>query len=183
MPALALGLVALMIGPTLWAAIPIFQGARSLLAGPARQGVFSRIRQSVDPVLVRYLEEHQGNAHILVATNGNADGLILATNKPVMPLAGWSSYPLTTTELASLVSTGKLRFLLLDELQGPGKVGSGPSNDQQNEVLTWAKQHCQGVPSSEWQSASTSSDTAKGAQRSSGPEQRNEKLYDCAATH
>jgi 4-amino-4-deoxy-L-arabinose transferase-like glycosyltransferase len=195
MPALALGLVALMLGPTLWAAIPIFQGTESDLpiAGPASgqngpKGGFQPMASSDNTKLIRYLEAHQGNAQILVAVSGMADAIILATNKPVIPLDGFSSYPLTTTELASLVSSGKLRFLLLNE-QGPNQgpkpgqgqtiqgVGGGPRNGQQNDVLTWAKQHCKVVPSSQWQSSSTSS---SGGDVSGS---NDAKLYDCAATH
>jgi 4-amino-4-deoxy-L-arabinose transferase-like glycosyltransferase len=193
MPALALGLVALIIGPTLWAAIPIFQGTESDLpiAGPpfgqnGPIGGFQPMASGDNTKLIRYLEAHQGNAQILVATSGMTDEIILATNKPVIPLDGFSSYPLTTTELASLVSSGKLRFLLLNEPQDPNQgpkpgqgqtiqgVGGGPRDGQQNDVLTWAKQHCKAVPSSQWQSSSTSSSTGDGP----GP---NAQLYDCAA--
>jgi len=193
MPALALGLVALIIGPTLWAAIPIFQGTESdlPLAGPAQdQGRGpGPMKNTVDPMLIRYLEANQGNAQILVAVSGMADAIILATNKPVIPLDGFSSYPLTTTELASLVSSGKLRFLLLNEPQDPNQspkpgqgqtvqgVGGGPRDGQQNDVLTWAKQHCKVVPSSQWQSSSTSSSAGD------GPDPNNAKLYDCATAH
>ncbi len=193
LPALTLGLAALMLGPTLWAAIPIFQGTESdlPLAGPAQEqgGGPGPMKNTVDPTLIRYLEAHQGNAQILVATSGMTDEIILATNKPVIPLDGFSSYPLTTTELASLVSSGKLRFLLLNEPQDPNqgpkpgqgqtiqRVGGGPRDGQQNDVLTWAKQHCKVVPSSQWQSSSTSSSAGD------GPDPNNAKLYDCATAH
>ncbi|GHO72186.1 dolichyl-phosphate-mannose--protein mannosyltransferase [Ktedonobacter sp. SOSP1-52] len=178
MPALTLGLIALMIGPTLWAAIPIFQGTESdvPLAGPS---------QNDGPVggsnsaLIRYLLTHQGNAQILAVVAGSADSIILATNKPVIPLDGWSRYPLTTTELASLVASGKLRFLLLRDSPDPNQGRNG----QQNDLLTWAEQHCKVVPSSERQSASTSSSTGKGSQLSSGPDSTSLQLYDCAAAH
>ncbi|EFH88264.1 ArnT family glycosyltransferase [Ktedonobacter racemifer] len=175
MPALALGLIALMIGPTLWAAIPIFQGTESdlPLAGPSQNDG----PRGGDSALIRYLSTHQGNAQILAAVTGGADDIILATNKPVIPLDGFSRYPLTTTELASLVASGKLRFLLLSE---------PPRNGQQNDaltwanVLTWAKQHCKVVPSSQWQSSSPGPSAGSGPQLSSGPDP---KLYDCAAAH
>jgi hypothetical protein len=199
-----------MLSPTLWAAIPILQGTESdiPLAGPAQQGGPGIVQQSskrgsdagtilpggndtVDPALIRYLEEHQGNAQILVATNGMADGLILATNKPVLPLGGFSSYPLTTAELASLVAQGRLRFFLLNQMQIPPQlldqssgqgqsiqiVGSGPGNDQLDAITTWVTQHCKAVPPSLWQSSSTS----PGAGNGSGS--NGAQLYDCAMAH
>jgi pantothenate synthetase len=120
-----------------------------------------------------------------------ADAIILATNKPVMPLDGFSRYPLTVTELASLVAQGKLRFLLMNQPQMPpqaldqgsqqGKVIQGlngkPNDGHQDDVLTWVTQHCKAVPSSQWQSSSTSS---SGGDVSGS---NDAKLYDCAATH
>jgi hypothetical protein len=210
LPALVIGVVALMLSPTLWAAIPILQGTESdlPLAGPAQQGGPGIVQEgskrgsgagtfmpggnaTVDPALIRYLEEHQGHAQILVATNGMADGLILATNRPVMPLGGFSSYPLTTTELASLVAKGRLRFILLSQMQIPSQlldqssgqgqsiqiVGGGPGNDQRSAITTWVTQHCKAVPPSLWQSSSTSSGTGTGS-GSNGAQ-----LYDCAMAH
>src|SRR5215469_4419491 len=156
MPALAFGLVALMIGPALWGAIPIFQGTESdlPLAGPSfgqdsPRGGFQPMIQTDNTKLFRYLEANQGNAQILVAVAGMADEIILATNKPVMPLEGFSSYPLTTTELASLVSQGKLRFLLLNEQQDPAqsslqgkvmrRIGGMQGDQQLDSITTWVK--------------------------------------------
>jgi 4-amino-4-deoxy-L-arabinose transferase-like glycosyltransferase len=195
LPALALGLVALMLGPTLWAAIPIFQGTESdlPLAGPAQEQVAGPgpMKNTVDPALIRYLLAHQGNAQILVAVSGMADEIILATNKPVMPLDGFSRYPLTVTELASLVAQGKLRFLLMEQPQVPpqaldqgsqqGKViqgvNGGPNDGHQDDVHTWVTQHCKVVPSSQWKSSSTSSSVGDGSGSNDA------KLYDCAAAH
>ena len=195
LPALAIGIVALMLTPTLWAAIPILQGTESdlPLAGPSQAGglkVGTNGQTGVDPALVRYLEEHQGNAQVLVATNSIADEIILATNKPVMPLAGFSSYPLTTTELASLVATGRLRFILLSQMQIPPHlpdqspkqgqvvqgVGNGPGNDQHSAITTWVTQHCKTVPPSLWQSSATAGTGSFGSGAAN-------QLYDCAATH
>jgi len=197
MPALALGLVTLLLGPTLWAAIPIFRGTESdlPLAGPglvAQQNVFSPTSSSAhsgsshvgptttDPRLIRYLEDHQGHAQVLVATNNRADDIILATNKSVIPLAGFSRYPLTTTELASMLAKGTIRFFLLgippqsiSQSLAQGKVigpGGAPVNDP---IITWVAQHCKVVPPSLWQSSTPSS----------GSITDNNQLYDCATTH
>ena len=171
-PSLAVGLVALLLAPTIWAAIPILQGTESNipLAGPAELGGGPPIQgTSVGPVLIRYLEEHQGHARVLVATDlfatdPNAEALILATNKPVMPLSGFSSYPLTITELTSLVANGTVRFFLLGQGQARGFPGG---SDTLSSVKSWVAQHCTTVPPSLWQPPSSSSAV----------------LYDCAPLH
>jgi hypothetical protein len=101
---------------------------------------------------------------VLVVTDSNADGLILATNKPVMPLAGFSSYPLTASKAASLVASGTVRFFLLSGGGGPsGSVGS------------WVQQHCATVSPHLWQSSSSSAQAGGSAGPGTG-----DQLYDCA---
>jgi hypothetical protein len=160
-------------------------------------------------MLINYLEANQGNTKFLVAvpsSQGIADEIILATNKPVMSLGGFSgSDPiLTTSQLASLVANGTVRFFLLNSfggrgqipqqilnqlpeqfrsrvqqggLAGPGGFGGG----QQGALTTWVTQHCKVVPANLWQPASTSSGTGGGGGGFgfSGANQ----LYDCAAAH
>ena len=187
LPTLALGLVALALAPTVWAAIPILQGTESdiPLAGPAQQGngvglvtkggllygstttistTGPRGGLGTDPALVRYLEEHQGHARVLVVTDTNADALILATNRPVMPLDGFSSYPLTISELVSLLANGEVRFFLLN---APGADGAPTSASP---VTSWVAQHCATVPPNLWHSSSSSA-LVGGI------------LYDCATRH
>ena len=174
-PAAAVGLVALLLAPTTWAAIPILQGTESNLplAGPSQSGDLPIQGTSVGPVLIRYLEEHQGHARVLVATDilatdPNGEALILATNNPVMPLNGFSSYPLTITELASLVANGTVRFFLL----GQGQERGAP--DTLSAVKSWVAQHCTTVPPSLWQSSSSSSQAGENGAA---------VLYDCAPLH
>jgi 4-amino-4-deoxy-L-arabinose transferase-like glycosyltransferase len=179
LPALTVGLVALLLAPTIWAAIPILQGTESdiPLAGPAQlSGGLTIQGTSVGPVLIRYLEEHQGRARVLVATDilatdPNAEALILATNKPVMPLNGFSSYPLTITELVSLVANGTVRFFLLGQGQEGGLPGS---SDTLSSVRSWVAQHCTTVQPSLWQSSSSSSQAGENGAA---------VLYDCAPLH
>jgi hypothetical protein len=194
-----------MLAPTLWTAIPVIQNttAQTALAGPLQVngfgGYFGGGDATVDPVLIRYLEANQGNTKFLVATPSSmtADGIILATNRPVMAMGGFSgSDPiLTTTHLASLVANGTVHFFLLggtrtgrqlppqilnripqqfrNRLQGGfGGFGGG----QQSALTTWVTQHCSKVPARLWRSASTSSNAGGGF---GGTNQ----LYDCATTH
>src|SRR5262249_37918035 len=136
------------------------------------RGGFQPMMQNDNTKLIRYLEANQGKAQILVAVAGMADEKILATNKPVIPLEGFSRYALTTTELASLVSQGKLRFLLLNEPQDPAqgsgqgegirRIDGGQGDQQLDSITTWVKQRCKVVPSSEWQSSSANPSTGNG---------------------
>jgi 4-amino-4-deoxy-L-arabinose transferase-like glycosyltransferase len=216
-PALGVGLLALMIAPTVWAITPILlsKQADTLVAGPPQTGDFggnfgrggrNNETATAQSMLIRYLEANQGNTKFLVAvpsSQGIADEIILATNKPVMSLGGFSgSDPiLTTNQLASLVKSGTVRFFLLNSFGGRGQLPqqilnqipqqfrsqvqqawqqgafAGPGGfggRQQATLITWVTQHCKTVPTNLWQPASTSSGTGSGGAN---------QLYDCAAAH
>ncbi|EFH81334.1 glycosyltransferase family 39 protein [Ktedonobacter racemifer] len=195
--ALALGILVLLITPTIWAAIPVIQNTASQLpvAGPSQGNDFARNAGSPaggdgTSTLINYLVAHQGNAKYLVATpsSNTADNIILSTNKAVMAMGGFggSDPILTTSQLSSLVKNGTVRFFLL----GSGRGGSLPERiledlpSQLRERLesggfggfggarsggatTWVTQHCTLVPSSAW-----STNSSAGSQ-----------LYDCSTTH
>ncbi len=153
---------------------------------------------------MRYLEANQGHARFLVAVpnSGMADGIILATNKPVMSLGGFlgSDPILTTNQLAALVKNGTVRFFLLNSSEGsqqppqqilnqlpqqfrsrmqqsgfagPGGGSIGPQSD----LTTWVRQHCKTVPTSLWQSSSAGAGTGPFGSGAAN------QLYDCATTH
>src|SRR5204863_8586866 len=74
--------------------------------------------------LIAYLEQNQGQATWLVAVQSaqSAASIELATGKAVLAMGGFSgSDPAPTAEqLAALVSSGRLRYVLL------GGTGAGP---------------------------------------------------------
>lgn len=211
LPALSAGVLALLLAPTVWAAIPVIQGtqADTLEAGPTQQeGFGSNVagrrgeNTNSNAALIRYLETNQGNTKFLVATlsSMSADALILATNKPVMAIGGFSgSDPiLTTSQLSTLVTNGTVRFFLLN---GPLTIQQLPPQildqipaqyrsllrngfagfvGQQRALTTWVTKHCSKVPTNLWQSTATSSDTAGGGFFGRGGANQ---LYDCATTH
>ncbi len=165
LPALSLGILAMMITPTVWATIPVLTStqADTLTAGPSStsgssftigSGQSSGSRQgtnfgggqdetTANSALLKYLEAHQGSAKYLVAVDSSnqADAIILATNKPVMTLGGFSgSDPiLTTNQLAALAKSGTIRFFLLNS------GGFGGGGQGQSSLTTWIKQHCKVV--------------------------------------
>ncbi|HLG76298.1 MAG TPA: hypothetical protein VKX46_07780, partial [Ktedonobacteraceae bacterium] len=132
---------------------------------------------------------NQGNAQFLVATPSSnmADGIILATNKPVMAMGGFSgSDPiLTNSDLQNVIANGTVRFFLLNSPRATQRLfdqlpeqyrerfggrfgggGFGFGGQAQSALSTWISNHCSAVPSNEWQGTTRST--------SSG------QLYDCA---
>jgi 4-amino-4-deoxy-L-arabinose transferase-like glycosyltransferase len=135
LPALGAGVLALMLAPTVWAAIPVIQNTTAQLpvAGPAQAngfgGNFAGGRgenAGTNQGLVNFLEANQGKATYLVATPSSmtADSIILETNKPVMALGGFggSDPILTTGQLAALVSQGTIRYFLMGSFREGGQI-------------------------------------------------------------
>ena len=112
---------------------------------PYVAGTLSASTHEATWMLTSYLVANQGSAKYLVAvqSSNEADSLILATNKPVMALGGFSgSDPiLTTDELTSLVRAGVVRFFLVRSGgfgQPPRALGPGG----QNGITSWVTQNC-----------------------------------------
>lgn len=208
-PALGVGVLSLLLVSAVWSTTPVLQGAAPDIpsAGPSGDGGFGGgfgggNASNTDAALINYLEAHQGNAKYLVATtNANtAAPIILATNKPVMAMGGFTgSDPiLTTTQLSSLVANGTVRFFLLDgrgggfqptpqqleqirerfgdefPVGGPGGASFGGPGGQSS-LTSWVTQHCKAVPSSSWQSSTSTGTTGRGGFGGGG------QLYDCAS--
>jgi len=210
LPALGVGVLALMLAPTVWSITPILLSKQgdTLVAGPPQTEGFgggggrNGGTASSNAQLINYLEANQGNAKFLVAvpsSQGIADQLIIATNRPVMSLGGFSgSDPiLTTSQLATLVANGTVRFFLLnaprtarqlppqviDQIpeqfrnaarNGGGGGFGGFGGGQQSALTTWVTQHCTAVPPGLWQSTATSGNAGFGGAN---------RLYSCAQTH
>jgi len=145
----AIAMLALLIAPTVWAAIPVWYGGDAGLpfAGPEllerqfRRGDLPDVSRLVD-----YLLANRGEAPFLVATMqaNTAAPIILATGQPVMALGGFSGGDqiLSVDELQAWVATGAARFFLLS-----------PQEGQQRELVRWITTHCAPVPPEQWQSA------------------------------
>ncbi len=196
--AVGVGLFALLAAPTLWSSYSVFRNTESSApsAGPSANGStngvfnFGQVRggqnglTQTNAVLISYLEANQGNTKFLVATPSSsaAAPIILATNKPVMALGGFSGGDpiLTTSQLQTLISNGSVRYFLLNSPRSIQRViddlpeqyrdrlrgGSFGGFGQQSSLTTWVSRHCSVVPARDW----TSTGHASGTQ-----------LYDCAA--
>jgi 4-amino-4-deoxy-L-arabinose transferase-like glycosyltransferase len=96
--------------------------------------------------LTPYLQAHRGRARFLLAATDakTADPIALATRQPVITIGGFSgSDPAPTPEqLKRLVSSGELRYVLLDAARVM------PSSSVQKAIAapTWVEHHCSPVP-------------------------------------
>jgi 4-amino-4-deoxy-L-arabinose transferase-like glycosyltransferase len=157
--AVILAMISLFITPAVWTGITVLQhnGGLTPSAGPSTTASFGGGNMGgdtaqVDQKLVQYLLAHQGNATYLFATTSSmtASPYIISTGKAVMAMGGFSGSDniLTTQQLAALVKSGKVRYFLISSGNGPGGSSS---------LTSWIQQHSTVVPTSEWESSSTSS--------------------------
>ncbi len=207
-PAAVAGMLAVLVAPTAWAAIPVWSGSGSrpyagpemilgrgpaslaqyqgVIGGPASTG-FNATKPVVDHRLVNYLLGHWDTERYLVGTlNANVSApIILETGAPVMTLGGFLGTDpiLTASQLASLVTGGDIRFFLLPEMTGEevGPDGAAKAG-QQEENVRWVTEHCKPVPVDLWQS--TSSEKPHGlsddATRRFGDFRGRQQLFDCS---
>jgi 4-amino-4-deoxy-L-arabinose transferase-like glycosyltransferase len=134
--AVAVGVLALLIAPTVWATYTVWQGNGGGLSGvgprtvqgsswggppgggPRGGGPWGH-RDTPDPVLIEYLQANRGDARYLVATTNSmsASPIILNTAEPVIALGGFMGRDpvFTTDELANLVNKGDVRFFLMQD--------------------------------------------------------------------
>jgi len=147
--AIAIGVLALLIAPTVWAAIPVWYGGDvalpfagpELLEGSPRRGSTPDVSPLVD-----YLLANRGEAPFLVATirANTAAPIILATGEPVMALGGFTGGDqiLSVDDLEEWVAAGAVRLFLVSSQGG-----------QQRDLIGWITTHCAPVPPEQWQPA------------------------------
>jgi 4-amino-4-deoxy-L-arabinose transferase-like glycosyltransferase len=185
LPILGAGLAVLLLTPGLWSAMPALQNAaiRTPTAGPSQQNAFARDNAPASPALIHYLEANAGHTTFLAAAPSSmvANALILATNRPVMAMGGFAGGDpiLTAKRLAVLVSSGTVRFFLLNNPASEavpfarsnvisaaqsGNAGFSFGRNSQPALSTWIIHHCATVPASRWQPSSSNTTL----------------LYDCA---
>jgi len=142
---ITLGVLALLIAPTVWALIPVWYGGDVGLpfAGP---DVIQESRRDELPyaqALVDFLVTNRHGEEFLVATVNarTAAPIIMATREPVMALGGFTGNDpiLTVDELAEMVESGTVRFFLLSPQQGSNA-----------ELMRWIVEHATPVPPQVW---------------------------------
>ncbi len=119
------GLFGAMLTPIVWSVIPAAEAisynlpaagpANSEIGGVVSQGFGSSAASTTgDHALYTYLTQHQGKAQYIVAVEdaNTAAPIIIATNKPVMALGGFTGQDpiLTVSQLAALVKKGVVSY-------------------------------------------------------------------------
>ena len=112
----------------------------NVLGGPtqvSRGGFGGPGSSSANTALIKYLTANQGSAKYLVAATGSQTTapIISATGKPVVTIGGFngSDNAPTVAQLAHLVHSGQLRYVLLGGAGGPGGGNQA--------IQAWVQQH------------------------------------------
>ncbi len=210
-PFIAIGLLALLLGPTTWSVFSVWQGNSSTLpsAGPSSTtgtnafGInTNRLNsETADPKLIHYLETQKGNTRFLVATLNatTAEPLILTTGKPVMAIGGFLGTDpiLTVQQLQTLIKNNTVRFFYLQgvpnlsnlppQVQEMIKNGGFGNSGRQN-ITLWVGSHCSVVSSTLWSSNPDNNSPLPGGTPPStggfpppGGGRFEMQLYDCAS--
>jgi 4-amino-4-deoxy-L-arabinose transferase-like glycosyltransferase len=123
--AISVGILSLLLAPSVWAASTIWYGAesRAPMAGPKivageTSSRFGSDGEEVAP-MVDYLEANQDDATYLVAAidSGVASPIILNTDEPVIAFGGFEGRDpvFSIKRLAGLVNQGSVRFFIIKE--------------------------------------------------------------------
>lgn len=138
------GVLALLVAPAVWAAIPVATCTNVTLpaAGPQECKAYMT-GPFLDPDLVDYLQRERGGARFLAATYDSGIAMlgILETGEPFMALGGYrgSDPILTRDEFVQWVARGEARFFLNLE-------GEAESYPQQAPIRQWVADHCPKAP-------------------------------------
>lgn len=131
-----LGVLALLIAPTVWSFTPLASADTALpFAGPELLTRAPRPPAPRHDRIVDFLLANRRSERFLVATSNatTAAPIILATGEPVMALGGFSGGDriLTVNQLATHATSGTVRFFLIPE-----------DWQQQPELLHWVRTRC-----------------------------------------
>ncbi|MFZ5917885.1 MAG: glycosyltransferase family 39 protein [Chloroflexota bacterium] len=145
--AAGVGVLALLVAPAVWAAMPVWHGGDAnlpyagpdLLEQPHLSGEMAAFSSLIDVLLAS-----RGDEPFILATlrANDAAPIILQTGEPVMALGGFSGGDpiLSAEELEAWVAAGAVRFFLLSDEGGA-----------QRELAAWIGDRCTAVPARLWQ--------------------------------
>jgi 4-amino-4-deoxy-L-arabinose transferase-like glycosyltransferase len=199
-PAIILGMLTLVLAPTVWDAVTLQHPPNATLptAGPRPShpgGILADLapagssEASDDVELEHYLLRNLGKTRYLLAVliAPDASSLILETGQPVMALGGFTgSDPiLTTRQLSTLISNHTVRFFLL-----PGAVDSSllpaPLSPQLREILANGGRSSEMLGPNgqlvQWVQRFCVTVAQKLWQSSQSPFSNQQRLYDCQST-
>jgi 4-amino-4-deoxy-L-arabinose transferase-like glycosyltransferase len=118
-------------------------GAAPTGAGHSGPGAGGGMGGQLSSKVIAYLEAHQGSAKYLLAATGSQTTapIIIETGRAVVTIGGFSgSDPApTVAQLAKLVASGQLKYVLLSS---GGGIGAGPGGSgSSSAIATWVKAH------------------------------------------
>ncbi|MGJ7045386.1 glycosyltransferase family 39 protein [Thermoanaerobacterium thermosulfurigenes] len=155
---LTVGVIGLLIAPTIWSATTLFYpmngtmpSAGLELATGRNRFVFGGgdINSSADSKLISFLEKNKGSAKYLlvVSSSQSADSIIIKTGEPVMALGGFSGSDniLTLSQFKELVKKGEVRYVMT----------GGMDRGSNSEIMNWVRENGKLVPTSQWSSTNS----------------------------
>lgn len=165
---ISIALAGLLIAPTIWSGTAIFYQASGTFPSAGLELASSRGMGNFNPgmgnsnndsteKLVKYLKSNITTEKYLVAVPSAmnyASDIIIKTGEPVIALGGFSGSDkiLTLDQFKKLISSGELRYAIVD-----GNGGQGGSN----EITNWVKQNGKAISESVWNdSASSNNDSS-----------------------
>jgi 4-amino-4-deoxy-L-arabinose transferase-like glycosyltransferase len=123
-------------------AFPQGSGGASLGGNGGPPAGFGGDGSGTSKELLSYLQAHRGTAKYLVAATGSqtAGAIALATSQPVVTIGGFmgGDPAPTTNQLASLVRSGQLRYVLLD---GRVRRSFGGPRSSSSTLARWITSH------------------------------------------
>jgi 4-amino-4-deoxy-L-arabinose transferase-like glycosyltransferase len=123
---------------------------------------------SAEKRLYDYLMAHRGGASYLMAVQSwnEASPYILYTGQEVMPMGGFTgSVPEPTlAHVKELVSSGQLRYFLINGTGAGRGFGGGSGNPATQAIASWVQNSCANIPASDYggTSAGTSASSSLG---------------------
>ena len=197
--ALALGAVATLVSPLLWAATPALApvGRMVPIADPElldyqKRATAEGIQPTHLPALVRFLQANRRDEQFLLAVRDIhwAGPVILQSRAAVMALGGYygREETLSVDEFAGKVASGQIRYVLLS---ANGSLGQMAGQASQNDIEEWVKKNAALVPAEAWQSPEVDTAAKRPPMPMWGPTDRMIammyaesalELYDCRVT-
>ena len=141
--AAGLSTIAMAAGPVLYTLSTVTRAHTGSIptSGPTASAMSMTNNESstAESTLIEYLLEHQGGATWLVAVSSANESapLQLSSGQPVMALGGFSGSDnaLSTSQLASLVTSGQLKYYAV------GGRGGGPGGMRSSTLTDWLSEH------------------------------------------
>ena len=144
-------ILSMLITPAVWSALTSLHASSNQSLPAAYDGTSSTLayhgQVNVDQALLSYLQANTGGVYYLMAVPSSMQGAdyVLATGRPVLYMGGFMGQDevLTPDGLASLVDSGKLRFIYWNTA-GDGRPGGGAFGGQ-SLISGWVTSNCQVV--------------------------------------